>query len=69
MDGEVHDEDIVRQKDEERTIFLHQRKINILRFKNKEVETNIEDVLNRIREHINSINRDCEVVQTPNPLT
>ena len=69
LDGEVHDEDIVKQKDEERTIFLHQQKINILRFKNKEVETNIEDVLNRIREHINSINRDCEVVQTPNPLT
>ena len=69
VDGEVHDNEIVKQKDIERTLFLRQQKIHVLRIKNEEVEENIEEVLNKIREYINSINRDCEAVQTPIPLT
>ena len=69
VDGEVHDNEIVKQKDIERTLFLQQQKIHVLRIKNEEVEENIEEVLNKIREYINSINRDCEAVQTPIPLT
>ena len=69
LDGRVHDNEIVKQKDKERTLFLQQQKIHVLRIKNEEVEEDIEDVLNKIREYINSINRDCEAVQTPNPLT
>ncbi len=69
VDGEVHDNEIVKQKDIERTLFLRQQKIHVLRIKNEEVEENIEEVLKKIREYINSINRDCEAVQTPIPLT
>ncbi len=69
LDGEVHEQERVKLKDEDRTSFLRQQRIHVLRIKNEEVETNIEEVLKKIRNYINSINRDCEVVQTPNPLT
>jgi len=45
------------------------KEYHVLRIKNEEVEENIEEVLKKIREYINSINRDCEAVQTPIPLT
>ena len=69
LDGEVHAEDRVKQKDEERTIFLKENRIKVLRFRNEEVEQNINDVLERIKVYIRSINQGQEVVQTPNPLT
>ena len=37
-----------------------------MRFKNDEVEGNLEGVIERIREYITLL---TEVVQTPNPLT
>ena len=69
LDGEVHEQECVKLKDEDRTSFLRQQRIHVLRIKNEEVENNIEEVLMKIRDYIYSINRDCEVVQTPNPLT
>ncbi len=69
IDGEVHVEDRVKQKDEERTIFLKENRIKVLRFRNEEVEQNIGNVLERIKNYIRSINQGQEVVQTPNPLT
>jgi len=69
LDGEVHDKDDVKQKDKERTEFLKQNRIHVLRFKNEEVEHNIETVLNKIREFVLSINRGQAGVQTPTPLT
>ena len=69
LDGEVHEQERVKLKDEDRTSFLRQQRIHVLRIKNEEVETNIEEVLKKIRNYINSINRDSEVVQTPNPQT
>ena len=69
LDGEIHTEDRVKQKDEERTIFLKENRIKVLRFRNEEVEQNINDVLERIKDYIRSINQGQEVVQTPNPLT
>ena len=59
----------MKQKDEERTIFLKENRIKVLRFRNEEVEQNINDVLERIKVYIRSINQGQEVVQTPNPLT
>ena len=53
LDGEVHDSEEVRQKDADRTLFLKENKIKVLRFRNEEVETDIEDVLKRIRLFIN----------------
>ena len=37
LDGSVHDSVEARQKDEERTVFLNQNRISVLRFKNDEV--------------------------------
>ena len=53
LDGEVHDSGEVRQKDADRTVFLNENKIKVLRFRNEEIETDIEDVLKRIRLFIN----------------
>jgi very-short-patch-repair endonuclease len=69
LDGEIHAEERVMQKDEERTTFLKENRIHVLRFRNEEVEQNIDLVLDRIRDYINSIHQGQEVVQTPNPLT
>ena len=69
LDGDVHDPKEVRQKDEERTIFLTQNRIHVLRFRNEEVELNINGVLDRIRDYIKSSINRLPVVQTPNPLT
>ena len=70
LDGDVHHEERVRIKDEERTEFLCEQRIHVLRFRNKDVETDVDGVLNRIREYINKcITQKIAVVQTPNPLT
>ena len=70
LDGEIHNEENVKQKDVTRTIFLEQNRIKVLRFRNEEVEQNINDVLERIKCYIySSINGDKRVVQTPTPLT
>ena len=41
IDGEVHDDVRVKEKDEDRTVFLHDNNIHVIRFKNKEVEKDI----------------------------
>ena len=70
LDGDVHDEERVRIKDEERTEFLCEQRIHVLRFRNKDVETDVDGVLNRVREYINKcISQGTAVVQTPTPLT
>ena len=70
LDGDVHDEERVRIKDEERTEFLCEQRIHVLRFRNKDVETDVDGVLNRVREYINKcITQGTAVVQTPTPLT
>ena len=69
LDGGVHNDEKVKQKDEERTVFLKQNRIQVLRFRNEEVEQNIEYVLERIKDFILSINQGQEGVQTPTPLT
>ena len=69
LDGGVHNDEKVKQKDEERTVFLKQNRIQVLRFRNEEVEQNIEYVLERIKDFILSINQGQEGVQTPNLLT
>jgi leucyl-tRNA synthetase len=70
LDGGVHEEEKVRQKDEEHSLFLEENRIKVLRFRNEEVEQGLDNVLVKIRVYINTcINRGCEGVQTPNPLT
>ena len=69
LDGEIHYNEEVRLKDDERTLFLTQNRIHVLRFRNEEVELNINSVLDRIRDFIKSSVNRLSVVQTPNPLT
>ena len=50
VDGEYHDDPKQAAYDLERTIFLQERGIRVLRFRNDEIENNFEDVLRRIIE-------------------
>ena len=66
LDGNIHEEEQVRLKDEERTEFLLEQRIHVLRFRNEDVENDVEGVLERIREYINRvIINKTEAVQTP----
>ena len=66
LDGNIHDEEQVRLKDEERTEFLLEQRIHVLRFRNEDVENDVEGVLERIREYINRvIINKTKAVQTP----
>ena len=66
LDGNIHDEEQVRLKDEERTEFLLEQRIHVLRFRNEDVENDVEGVLERIREYKNRvIINKTEAVQTP----
>ena len=55
LDGEIHEDENVKKKDEDRTNFLNQNRIFVLRFRNEEVEQDMNGVLSRIREFINNI--------------
>ena len=58
LDGNIHEDEQVRLKDEDRTLFLMENRINVIRFRNEEVEQDVDDVLRRIREYVNnSINK------------
>lgn len=66
LDGNIHDEEQVRLKDKERTEFLLEQRIHVLRFRNDDVESDVEGVIERIREYINRvITNKNTVVQTP----
>jgi len=68
IDGEIHNSEENQQKDKERTIFLNQNRINVLRFRNEEIENNIDDVIKEIKDYIWKKLKKASV-QTPNPLT
>ena len=50
VDGDVHADPAQAERDVERTKFLEERGIRVLRFRNEEVERNLEGVLRRIVE-------------------
>ncbi len=52
LDGEIHDTPENKQKDADRTEFLQANKIEVVRFRNWEVEEDIDNVILRIKEHI-----------------
>ncbi len=67
IDGEVHDSADSVMKDADRTQFLNQHRITVLRFRNEEVQNSIDNVIKKIKECIQSIEKTA--IQTPNPLT
>ena len=52
VDGGQHNEDTVREKDEARTALIKGKGYRVLRFWDNEVLTNIEGVLEKIRESL-----------------
>ncbi len=54
VDGEIHQRTDVVEKDKERTSFLENNGIKVIRFTNDEIENDISDVLERIRRFINN---------------
>jgi very-short-patch-repair endonuclease len=50
IDGGHHNEERTKERDEERTMRLEERGYRIMRFWNNEVLTNLEGVLEKIRE-------------------
>ncbi|MFH2136529.1 MAG: endonuclease domain-containing protein [Patescibacteria group bacterium] len=54
LDGGQHGEEKQRAYDEERTNYLQQHNISVLRFWNDEVLTNIDGVATKIKEEIGS---------------
>ena len=55
LDGSVHDTPEAQQKDVDRTEFLNQNHIHVIRFRNEEVEEDVGSVLDKIRIYINNI--------------
>ena len=56
VDGNIHDIPEVKDKDENRSIFLEHNGIRILRFRNEEIENNIDAVVQQIRTYIDKKN-------------
>ena len=55
LDGAIHDEKENKEYDQARTIELAGLKINVLRFRNDEVENDIDKVLKKITQKAGSI--------------
>ena len=68
VDGEVHDTPEAQAYDHERTAFLEQQGITVIRFKNDEIEDNLEGVVEKIKTTINNRDWGQRYVKTPNPL-
>ena len=54
VDGGVHQEESFKEKDEDRTVFLNENRIKVIRVTNDEVETDIDKVLEKIRTFISN---------------
>ena len=67
VDGDIHDLPENKEKDRERTIFLNQNRIEVIRFRNEEINENIEDVINRIKEKIEEIHGKKQLFRPPTP--
>jgi len=67
IDGDIHDLPENKKKDSERTIFLNQNKIEVIRFTNEEIAENIDDVINSIKEKIKEIYGKKKLFRPPTP--
>ena len=56
IDGGIHELSEVKEKDVNKDSFLMENGISVIRIKNKEITENIEDVVRRLEEVLDSIN-------------
>ena len=68
VDGEIHDSPEAKKHDCERTAFLEQEGITVIRFRNEEIGNNVESIVEKKKTFINSIDWRVRYVKTPNPL-
>jgi very-short-patch-repair endonuclease len=54
VDGCYHEQPLQQQSDQQRTTFLESKCYKVIRFKNEEVDLNIKEVINRIKEELNN---------------
>lgn len=54
LDGEYHDNENQKKLDQERTEILNLQNIRIIRFKNAEIQNQLETVLQKIKFELNS---------------
>ena len=52
IDGSIHDLEYQHERDQGRDYMMNELEIQVLRFKNSEVEKNIKDVIKRIEKYI-----------------
>lgn len=52
LDGSIHNIKVNKEYDEARTDYLYPKYIEVLRFRNSEVENNLEKVLDKIKNKI-----------------
>ena len=52
LDGEVHEYDKVNKKDVEKVRYIESIGIKVLRFENKYIFTNLDDVVDEISKHL-----------------
>ena len=67
LDGEVHDTPQQQEKDEIRTEFLQTQRIDVLRLRNEEVEKNVEQVLEIIKQYIYDREKIKQLFRPPTP--
>jgi very-short-patch-repair endonuclease len=49
LDGGIHDEEYVKERDESRTFELENFELHVIRFQNEEIFRNLDSVLNQIK--------------------
>ena len=54
LDGSVHDNAEAKRRDAERTAWLEAQGIRVIRFRNEDVERDLDDVIERIRVEIDA---------------
>lgn len=58
LDGDIHDEKVNKEYDDARTAMLTGLNVIVLRFRNRDVINNMKDVLKKISDFANMLNRD-----------
>jgi len=52
IDGSIHDTDSQKEHDKEREIYIHSKDVEVIRFTNDQVDSDIDSVLQAIEQKI-----------------